>query len=46
MPIINTDNTIAHRYGREFAEQALTVLPALIEDARRIAEVIGAETDE
>ena len=39
-------NTIAHRYGREFAEQALTVLPALIEDARRIAEVIGAETDE
>ena len=39
-------NTIAHRYGREFAEQALTVLPTLIEDARRIAEVIGEETDE
>ena len=39
-------NTIAHRYGREFAEEALTVLPLLIEDARRIAEIIGAETDE
>ena len=39
-------NTIAHRYGREFAEQALTVLPSLIEDSRRIAEMIGAETDE
>ncbi len=39
-------NGIAHRYGREFAEQALTVLPPLIEDASRIAEVIGAETDE
>ena len=39
-------NRIAHRYGREFAEQALTALPPLIEDARRIAEVIGVETDE
>ena len=39
-------NRIAHRYGREFAEQALTALPPMIEDARRIAEVIGAETDE
>ena len=39
-------NVIAHRYGMEFAEQALTVLPPLIEDARRIAVVIGAETDE
>ena len=39
-------NVIAHRYGREFAEQALTVLPPLIEDARRIAVAIGAETDE
>ena len=39
-------NAIGHRYGREFAEQALTVLLPLIEDARRIAEMIGAETDE
>ena len=39
-------NVMAHRYGREFAEQALEVLPSLVEDGRRIAEVIGAETDE
>ena len=39
-------DTIAHRYGREFAKDALTVLLPLIEDARRIVEVIGAETDE
>ena len=39
-------NRTAHRYGREFAEQELTVLSPLIRDARRIAEVIGAETDE
>ena len=39
-------NTIAHRHGREFAEQALTALSALKEDARRIAEAIGAENDE
>ena len=39
-------NRIAHRYGREFAEQAITVLSPLIKDARRIAEVIGAETDD
>ncbi len=38
-------NRIAHRYGREFAEQALTAPPLLIEDARRIILVIGAETD-
>ena len=38
-------DTIAHRYGREFAEEALTVLPPLIEDARRIAVVIGVEID-
>ena len=38
-------DTIAHRYGREFAEEALTVLPHLIEDARRIAVVIGVEID-
>ena len=31
---------------RDLAEEALTVLPPLIEDARRIAEVIGATTDE
>ena len=36
-------DTIAHRYGREFAEEALTVLPPLIEDARRIAVVIGVQ---
>ena len=35
-----------HRYGGEFAEQALEVLPSLVQDGRRIAEVIGAETDE
>ena len=34
------------RHGSEFAEQALDVLPSLVEDGRRIAEVIGAETDE
>ena len=39
-------NTAAHRYGREFAEQALTALPPVVDDARRIAEVIGAGTDE
>ena len=39
-------NVMAHRYGSEFAEQALEVLPSLVADARRIAEVIGAETDE
>ena len=39
-------NTIAHGYGREFAEEALTMLPPLIEDARGIADMIGAETDE
>ena len=39
-------NMIAHRHDREFAEEALRVLPPLIEDARRIAEVIGAATDE
>ena len=39
-------NMITHRCDREFAEEALTVLPPLIEDARRIAEMIGAETDE
>ena len=39
-------NVMAHRYGGEFAEQALEVLPSLVEDGRRIAEVIGAETDE
>ena len=37
-------DAIAHRYG-EFAEEALTVLPPLIEDARRIAVVIGVEID-
>lgn len=39
-------NVIVHRYGREFAEQALTVLPPLIADARWIAVMIGTETDE
>ncbi len=39
-------NRIAQRYGREFAEQTLTALSPIVEDARRIAEVIGAETDE
>lgn len=39
-------NRITHCYSREFAKQALTVLPFIVEDARRIAAVIGAETDE
>ena len=39
-------NVMAHRYGREFAQHALEVLPSLVEDGRRIADVIGAETDE
>ena len=35
-------NRIAHRYGREFAEQALTALPPMIEHARRIAQLLRA----
>ena len=37
---------IAHRYGKELDERALTALASLVEDGRRIASVIGAETDE
>ena len=39
-------NASAHRYGKELAECALMALPSLVEDGRRIAAVIGAETDE
>ena len=32
-------NVMAHRYGREFAEQALEVLLSLVEDGRCIASI-------
>ena len=35
-------DAIVHLYGREFKDEALTVLSPLIEDARRISEAIGA----
>ena len=39
-------DAIVHRCGGESAECALAVLPSLVKDGRRIASVIGAETDE
>ena len=42
----NHRDAIAHRYGGELAECVLAVLPLLVEDGRRIAAVIGAETGE
>ena len=37
-------NDAAHRYGEDYAEEALIVLPAFIEDAKALSQVIGQKT--
>ena len=39
-------NDTAHQYGSQFAEAAIRILRPFIDDARRLAEMIGEETDE
>ena len=39
-------NDTAHDYGVGFAEATLELLPSFIADAKRLAAVIGAQTDE
>ena len=37
-------NDAAHRYGEDYAEEVLIVLPAFIEDAKALSQVIGQKT--
>ena len=37
-------NDAAHRYGEDYAEEVLIVLPAFIEDAKALCQVIGQKT--
>ena len=39
-------NDTAHRYGRDYAERTLEILPFFIDDARDLAAIIGGEYDE
>ena len=36
-------NSTAHDYGQHFAEDTLKILPAFIEDARRLAEAVSRD---
>ena len=38
-------NDTAHDYGEEFAEATLKLLPAFVEDAKALAEIIEAASD-
>ena len=38
-------NDTAHDYGEEFAEDTLKLLPAFVEDAKALAEIIEAASD-
>ena len=37
-------NDAAHHYGEDYAEEVLIVLPAFIEDAKALCQVIGQKT--
>ena len=39
-------NETAHRYGEEYAEATLELLPQFIADARELARVIGEDEDD
>ena len=39
-------NDTAHNYGEDFAEATLKVLPAFVEDAKALADMIEAANDE
>lgn len=42
----NNRNDTAHRYGSDYAERTMELLPAFIDDARALAAIVGTDHED